>query len=105
MTRKTPQGNEPLANVKTALGRCVHLRNERDAALKTAAASLAQLEAMVDSDTATDAEVNAAEAEYEKKVDALVELDKTLSAACAGAVAESHVAVLTLIEAKNMAKA
>jgi hypothetical protein len=105
MTRKTLQGNNPFAKVKTALGRCAHFRDERDAALKTAAASLAQLEAMVDSDAATDTEVNAAEVEFEKKVHAFVELDKTLSAACDSAVAESHVAALTLIEAKNMAKA
>jgi hypothetical protein len=105
MTRKTPVGNNSFSNVKTALGRCVQFRDERDAALKTAAASLAQLEAMVDSDTATDAEVNAAEVEYERTVLAFVELDKTLSAACADALAESHLAMLTVIEGKNMAKA
>jgi hypothetical protein len=101
-TKKNPN---PFAKVKTALGRCTHFRDERDAALKTAAASLAQLEAMVDSDAATDAEVNAAEVEFEKKVDAFVELDKALSAACDSALAECHVGALTLIEAKTMAKA
>jgi hypothetical protein len=101
-TKKMPN---PFAEVQTAVGRCVHLRNERDAALKAAAASLAQLEAMVDSDTVTDAEVDAAEVEFEKKVDAFVELDKTLSTACDGVLAESHLAVLNVIEAKNMAKA
>jgi hypothetical protein len=105
MTRKTPLQNNPFPNLKTALSRCVHFRDQRDAALKTAAASLAQLEAMVDFDTATDAEVNAAEVEYEKTVAAFVELDKTLSTACEGTLAESHLAMLTLIEAKNMAKA
>jgi hypothetical protein len=44
---------------------------------------------MVDSDTATDAEVDAAQVEYEKAVAAFVELDKTLSAACDSALAES----------------
>jgi hypothetical protein len=38
-------------------------------------------------------------------VAAVVELDATLSAACEGALAESHFAMLTVIEAKNMAKA
>jgi hypothetical protein len=105
MTRKTPLRNNPFPNLKTAFSRCAQSRGERDAALKTAAASLAQLEAMVDSDTATDAEVDAAEVEYEKAVAAFVELDKTLSAACDSALAESHLAMLTVIEAKNMAKA
>ena len=101
-TKKNPN---PFAKVKTALGRCVHLGDERDAALKTAAAALAELEATVDSDTATDAEVDAAEVEFENTVAAFVELDKTLSAACGGALAESHLAMLTVIEAKDMAKA
>jgi hypothetical protein len=60
---------------------------------------------MVDSDTATDAEVDAAEVEYEKTVAAFVEFDKTLSAACDSALAESQLAMLTVIEGKNMAKA
>ena len=105
MTVKTLLRNNPIPNLKTALSRCVHFRDERDAALKTAAASLAQLETMVDSDTATDAEADAAEVEYEKTVAAFIELDKTLSAACESALAESHLAMLTVIEAKNMAKA
>jgi hypothetical protein len=105
MTRKTPLQNNPFPNLKTALSRCVHFRDERDAALKTAAASLAQLEAMVGSETVTDAEVDAAEVAYEKTVAAVVELDKTLSATCERALAESHLSMLTVIEAKNMAKA
>jgi hypothetical protein len=61
MTRKTRLQNNPFFNLKTALSRCVQFRDERDAALKTAAASLAQLEAMGGSKTVTDAEVDAAE--------------------------------------------
>jgi hypothetical protein len=72
---------------------------------KTAAVSLAQLEAMVDSDTATNAEIDAAEVEFEKTVHAFVELDKTLGAACDRALAECRLGFLTVIEAKNMAKA
>jgi hypothetical protein len=68
MCKKTP---DPLANVKTAVRRCAAFRDERDAALKTAAAALAQLEAIVDSDTATEAEAEATENEYEEKVDLL----------------------------------
>jgi hypothetical protein len=101
-TKKNPN---PFAKAKTAVGRCVHLRDERDAALKTAAAALTQLEAMVDSDTATQVDIDAVEVEFEKKVDAFVELDKTLSAACDSVLVESHLAVLTVTEPKNMAKA
>jgi hypothetical protein len=105
MTRKTALQNNPFPNLKTAFSRCVHFRDERDAALKTAAASLARLEAMVGSETVTEAEVDAAEIEYEKTVAAVIELDKTLSAACEGAQADFHLAMLTVIEAKIMAKA
>jgi hypothetical protein len=105
MTRKTPLQNNPFANLETALSRCAHFRDERDAALKTAAVSLAQLEAMVDSDTATNAEIDAAETEFEKTVHAFVELDKSLGAACDSALAECRLGFLTVIEAKNMAKA
>jgi hypothetical protein len=105
MIRKTPLENSPLANFKTAVRRCVQLRDKRDAALKAAAASLSQLEAMVDSATVTDAEVDAAEVEFEQKVGALVELDRTLSTACDGALTETHLTVLKVVNAKNMAKA
>lgn len=101
-TKKSPN---PFAKVKTTLGRCTHFRDERDAALKAAAASLAQLEALVDSEAATDAEVDAAEVAFEKTVDAFVELDRALSAACDSALADCQVAALTFIEAKTMAKA
>ncbi len=101
-TKKTP---DLLGKVKTGVRRWVHLRDERDAALKAAAASLAQLEAMVDSGAVTAADVDAAEAEFEDKVAAFVELDKTLSAACDCVVTESHIAFLTVVETKNLAKA
>jgi len=101
----TKKKTNTFAKVKTAVRRCVHFREERDAALKTAAAALAELEATIDLDTATQAEIDAVEIDFEKKMDALVELDKTLSAACDSALAESHLAVLTVIEPQNMAKA
>jgi hypothetical protein len=84
MCKKTP---DLLANVKTAVRRCAAFRDERDAALKTAAAALAQLEAIVDSDTATEAEVEAAEDEYEEKVDLLVKVDTALTADFEGMLA------------------
>jgi hypothetical protein len=81
------------------------LRDERDVALKTAAAALATLEATMDSDTATQADINAAELEYEEKVAAFVELDTTVSAARASFVAEGYTAVLTVTNPEDMAKA
>jgi hypothetical protein len=60
---------------------------------------------MVESDTAIEADVNAAEVEFEKKVEAFVELNKTLSAACDTVLSESYLGVLTLTMPKNMAKA
>ena len=79
--------------------------DDRGSALRVVAASLVQLEAMVGSDIVTDAEVDAAEVAFEEKVKAFVELDKTLSAACESALAECHLAMLTVAEAENMAKA
>jgi hypothetical protein len=43
--------------------------------------------------------------EYEEKVAAFVELDKTLGSAGDRIVAESRLAMLAAIEAKNMARA
>jgi hypothetical protein len=100
----TKQRTDPFAKLETAVGRCVDLRDKRDAALKTAAAALTRLEAMVASDTATQAEINATEVEYEDQVDAFVELAKTLSAACDSAVVESRLSVLTALEPQGMPK-
>jgi len=52
---------------KTAVGCFVDLRDGRDVALKKAAAALDKLEATMDSDIATQADIDAAEIEYEKK--------------------------------------
>jgi len=101
-TKKQPN---PFAKLKTTVGRYVDFRGERDAALKTAAAALAKLEATIDSDIATQADIDAAEVEYEKKVDELVELDTTLSAACDTILAEFPTAVLTVANPEDMAKA
>jgi hypothetical protein len=102
MSKKKPN---PFGKLKAVVDHCVDLRDERDAALKTAAAALARLEATVDSDTATQADINATEVEYEDQVDAFVGLAKTLSAACDSAVAECNIAVLTVIKPEDMAKA
>src|SRR4051794_23182859 len=98
----TKQKTDPFAKLETAVGRCVDLRDKRDAALKTAAAALTRLEAMVDSDTATQAEINATEVEYEDRVDAFIGLATTLSAACDSVVAESNIAVLTVIKPEEV---
>lgn len=66
----------------TAAGRhyrCV--REERDAALKACAATLTRLEARVESDTATQAEINTMEDEYERQNDGLGELNNKLETA------------------------
>ena len=47
----TKKQSDPFAKLKTAVDHYADLRDERDAALKTAAAALATLEATMDSDT------------------------------------------------------
>jgi hypothetical protein len=64
------------------------VRDKRDAALKVAAAALATLEATAESDTATKADLDAAEVLYEDQFDVLVELNTTLSASCQEMVKE-----------------
>jgi hypothetical protein len=59
----------------------------------------------MDSDTATQADIDAAEVEYEEKVAAFVELDTTVSAAWASFLAEGYTAVLSAANPEDMAKA
>jgi hypothetical protein len=94
-----------FAKFMAAVHRGVDLRDKRDAALKAAAAALATLEAMVDSDTATQAEINATGVEYGAKVDVLVELDTTMGVACDDIVTECYTAVLADANPEGMAKA
>src|ERR1017187_853952 len=54
----------------TAVDHYADFRDERDVALKTAAAALATLEATMDSDTATQADIDAAFAEQDTTVSA-----------------------------------
>jgi hypothetical protein len=98
---------KPNAFVKftAAVRRGVDLRDKRDAALKVAAAALATLEAMVESGTATRKDIDAAEVEYEAKVDILVELDTTMGVACDDMVTECYTAVLAHTNPEAMAKA
>jgi hypothetical protein len=101
----TKKQSDPFAKLKTAVDHYADLRDERDAALKTAAAALATLEATMDSDTATQADIDAAELEYEGKVAAFVGLDTAVSAAWDSSMAEAHTAVLTVTNPEDMAKA
>jgi hypothetical protein len=102
MSQKKPNA---FAKFMAAVHRGVDLRDKRDAALKAAAAALATLEAIVDSDTATQAEINATEVEYEAKVDVLVELDTTMGAACDHIATECYTAVLADANPEGMANA
>ena len=101
----TKKRSNPFAKLKTAVDHYADFRDERDVALKTAAAALATLEATMDSDTATKADIDAAEVEYEEKVAAFVELDTTVSAAWASFLAEGYTAVLSAANPEDMAKA
>jgi hypothetical protein len=104
----TKKNTDPFAKLETAVGRSVAFRDERDAALKAAAAALAELEAAVDSESATEVDVDAAEVEYEERIDLLVELDTTLSAACVAIMdiqAEIRAAFLTVAKLEDVAKA
>jgi hypothetical protein len=71
---------DPLAPVRTSAVLCARSRDERDAALKAAANTLAVLEAAVDSDSATDGLIEAVENEYEEKINQLVGLEAALKA-------------------------
>lgn len=59
---------------------------------------------MVESGTATRKDIDAAEVEYEAKVDVLIELETTMGAACDDIVTECYTAVLA-IPPEEMAKA
>jgi hypothetical protein len=89
---------QSFSAVQTLVRRCVDLRERRDVALKTAFKSLTQLETMATSISATDADLDAAESEYEEKVDALVELDKEYQTACGGVMPEVHSAILNSVK-------
>jgi hypothetical protein len=54
---------------------------------------------------ATQADIDAAELEYEGKVAAFVGLDTAVSAAWDSSMAEAHTAVLTVTNPEDMAKA
>jgi hypothetical protein len=95
---------DALASFTAAVHRGVDLRDKRDAALKTAAAALATLEAMVES-CADQGEIDAAEVEYEATVSALVELNTTMSLACDDMVSEGYKAVLVAANPVSMARA
>jgi hypothetical protein len=101
-TKKRPN---PFGKLKTDVDRYADLRDERDAALKIAAVALAALEAMMDSDVATQADIGAAELEYEGKVELLFDLAKVVRDALAVVVAESQTAVLTSMDPKAMPQA
>jgi hypothetical protein len=101
MCKKKP---DPLAKFRAASRRVFDLRDERDAALKVAAAALATLEATVESDTAIQDDINAIEVEYEDKVNVLVELDTMINAACDVCVSEGA-AALGVANPKEIAKA
>jgi hypothetical protein len=99
------QKTDPFAKFRTACRRARDFGDKRDAALKVAAAALATLETTVESDTATQADIDAAEVEYEAKVDVLVELNTTMSAACDDFVSEGFAAVLVEANPEEMHKA
>jgi hypothetical protein len=99
--QKTPKA---LAKFKAAILHTVDLRDKRDDALKEAAAALAALEAMVESD-AIGKDIDSAEDEYERKVDVFAELETALNRACGDMVAECYTAVLTSNNPEDMAKA
>ena len=102
MTEKQPN---PLAKLRAACRRVADFRGKRDAALKVAAAALATLETTVESDTASQDDINAVELEYEDKVNVLIELDTTMSAACYDCVSEGFAAVLVEANPEEMLKA
>ena len=66
----TKKQSAPFAKLKTAVDHYADFRDERDVALKTAAAALATLEATMDSDPATQADIDAAFAEQDTTVSA-----------------------------------
>jgi hypothetical protein len=105
--RRTHQPHRPnaFAKVHAAVRHGVDLRDQRDDALKSAAAALAILEAMVESGTVDQADINAAEGAYEAKVDALVKLETAMKAACNEMVAQCYTAVLVSTDRNNMPKA
>jgi hypothetical protein len=100
--KKRPNTFEKL---KTDVDRYADLRDERDAALKTAAVALAALEAAMNSDIATQADIDVAEREYEGRLELLSDLEKAMSIACAGLVAEAKTAVLNGMDSKAMPQA
>jgi hypothetical protein len=101
-TKKRPN---PFGKFKADVDRYADLRDERDAALKIAAAALALLETTMDSDIATQADIGSAELEYEGKVELLFDLAEAVRAACAIMVAESKTAVLNAMDPKTMPQA
>ena len=94
-----------FAKFSAAVHRGVDLRDKRDAAVKAAAAALATLESIVESGTANQADIDAAEVEYEAKVGVLIDADKTMSVACDDMMTECYAAVLADAKPKNMPKA
>jgi hypothetical protein len=102
MSKKKPNA---FVKFTAAVHRGVGLRDKRDAALKAAAATLATLEAMVESGAATRKDIDAVEVEYEAKVVALVELNTTMGVACDDIVTECYTAVLADNNPEDMAKA
>jgi hypothetical protein len=102
MRKKKP---DAFAKLEAAVHHGVDLRDKRDAALKMAAEALTALEAMVESGTATQQDINAAEVEYEAKVDVLIELNTTMGVACDDMKTECYAAVLVVSNPEKMAKA
>jgi hypothetical protein len=99
-TKKRPN---PFGKLQTDVDRYADLREERDAALKTAAVALAALDAAIDSDVATQAD--AAQLEYEGKVELLFDLAKVVTDALTVVVAESRSSVLASMDPKAMPQA
>jgi hypothetical protein len=96
--------SEALAKFSAMIRGVCDIRDKRDAALKVAAAALATLEATAESDTATQADLDAAEVVYEDQFDALIELNTTMSASCDDVVREGA-ALLGRSLPEEMAKA
>jgi hypothetical protein len=97
--------NSAFTHLRAVVRQGVELRDQRDAALKAAAAALHTLEAMVASDSANQTDRDVAEDEYESKVKALIELDNTLSATCGNMLCECYTAILASVDPNNLPKA
>jgi hypothetical protein len=102
MSEKKSQAS---AKIRSMCRRACDLRDERDAALKVAAAALATLEITVASETVAQADIDATERVYEDEVAALIGLNTTLEAACDDFVREGASLLLGRSLPDELAKA